>query len=223
MTPFNKASQYRQQAGWTRFTRLCWQALWSTMLNIAISLLILLVFSSSVLAEYECLETSSDSTKRIKLDKSFPNAWWRIAGFDLMEEDLAINIAKTYPDYSVLHSSGGYICLGNTNSYVMISEHGFGNSLRISATSPKCNKECSKNKVLDNKLPTMDLGVKIGQSKEIVSKLLEIKITDDVTSIEFQNIEKSKDFEIWHMESLKLTFKENKLVDLKLNDHREGN
>jgi hypothetical protein len=23
----NKASQNRQQAGWTRFTRLCWQAL----------------------------------------------------------------------------------------------------------------------------------------------------------------------------------------------------
>jgi len=24
---YNKASQNRQQAGWTRFTRLCWQAL----------------------------------------------------------------------------------------------------------------------------------------------------------------------------------------------------
>ena len=140
-----------------------------------------------------------------------------------MKEDLAIKIAKTYPDYSVVHSSGSYVCLGNSNSYVMISEHGFGNSLRISATPPKCNKECSKNKVLDNELPIMDLGLKIGQSKEIVSKLLEIKIIDDVTSIEFQNIEEGKDFEIWHMESLKLIFKENKLVDLSLDDYREGN
>ncbi len=198
-------------------------ALWGTILNIAINLLILLLFSTSALAEHYCLETGPESTKRIKLDKSLPSTWWKIGGFDLLKEDLAISIVKTYPEYSVIHSSGGYLCLGNSSSYVMVSEHGFGNSLRISAKPPKCTKECIKNKVSDNELPVMDLGLKIGQSKEIVSKLLGIEIVDDVTSIEFQNIEDGKDFEIWHIESLQLTFKKNKLIDLSLDDYREGN
>jgi len=183
----------------------------------------LLLFSTSAIAEYECLETRPESTKRIKLEKSLPSTWWKIGNLDLLKKELAIKIAETYPDYVVTRSSGGYVCLGNSKSYVMISQHDFGNSLRMSAQPPKCNKQCAKNKVSINELPIMGLGLKIGQSKEIVSRLLKIKIVDDVTSIEFQNIEDGKDFEIWHIESLKLIFKENKLVDLNLDDYREGN
>jgi len=192
-------------------------------LNIAVSLLILLLFSASVVAEYDCLETRPESTKRIKLETSLPSTWWKIGGLDLLKENLAINIAGIYPDNAVVHSSGSYVCLGNSYSYVMISQHGFGNSLRVSAQPPKCNKQCFKSKNSLKELPIMGLGLKIGQSKETVSRLLKIKIVDDVTSIEFQNIEDGKDFEIWHIESLKLTFKENKLVDLNLDDYREGN
>ena len=187
------------------------------------SAFLLALFSISVIAEYDCLETLPETTQRIKLDKSLPATWWRIGELDLLKGGLAKDIAKTYPDFLVGNDSGGYVCLGSSHSYLMISQHGFGNSLRVSAKPPKCNKECSNNIIPDDEFPLMAIGLKIGQNKEVVSKLLGIKIIDDVTSIEFQNIEDGKDFEIWHIESLKLTFNENKLVDVNLDDYREGN
>ena len=60
--PFNKASQNRQQAGWTRFTRLCWQALNSKRKNFYMGIRILFLI---LLYVFFNPTVSAESTKRV--------------------------------------------------------------------------------------------------------------------------------------------------------------
>jgi hypothetical protein len=68
---------------------------------------------------------------------------------------------------------------------------------------------------------TSKIGLKIGQSKAAVSKIINIMIKENINTISFKEIVKVDNTSVIHTQELRLVFKNNKLIDFSISDFRE--
>ncbi len=112
-----------------------------------------------------------------------------------------------------------HFCGYKNSIYVNVSNGDFGPSAEFSSEAPKCWK-CKP--VTENiEYFVSGSGLKIGRDKTRATSILGYTIKEDITSISFEEMEKGKEHNIWHSQTLRIEFRNNKLIRLSINDYRE--
>ena len=163
--------------------------------------------------------------QQIKIKKNLPKNWLMIGDKLLYNPELHSTLRSKYAKY---YTSGrteeGFsiarFCGYKYGIYVDISNGSFGPSAEFSSEPPKC-WECKP--VTENiEYFVSGSGLKIGQDKAKATSILGYTIKDDITSITFEEIEKNKDHKIWHSQTLRIEFRNNKLIRFCIYDYRES-
>jgi len=192
---------------------------------LSIYLLILCIFAPlNLLAEHDCID-EREYGHQVTVEKNLPKNWLTIGGI-LINDSRLHNILRT--KYAKNYTTGkdhegftiDHFCGFKNGIYLVISNGDFGPSAEFSKETPKCFP-C---KHVKEEMPYFisGTGLKIGQDKKTASSILRYEIDNDITSISFEEIETGKTHNIWHSQTLRIEFRDNKLLRFSIYDSREN-
>jgi len=191
---------------------------------IYICLFALLTFGPpNVYSEHDCIDPRYYG-KKVSVKNPLPTHWFSLGTTQLTDTQLHATLKGDYKKYYTAGKDGegftiDHFCGFRDGLYLTISNGDFGPYAEFSKEPPKCYP-CNP---VNEDMPyfTSGTGLNIGQDKGVVSKILGHAISDDITSIIFNEIEQGKGYEIWHSQTLRTEFRDNKLVRFSIDDSRE--
>ena len=187
-------------------------------------MLILCILSSlHTYADHDCID-AREYGQKIIVDKSLPTLWFIIGDKQINDPNLHRILRAKYAKY---YTSGkdeegftiDHFCGYKNGIYITISNGDFGPTAEISNEAPKCYS-CE---ALNEEIPYFNsgTGLKIGQNKKTVSSILGYEISENITSILFEEIEKGKKHNISHTQTLRIEFRDNILFRFSIGEYRE--
>ena len=195
-------------------------------IKILLTVIIILSVCSISLADHDCIEGINEGTE-INLEKKFPEDWLTIGGKLITDPKLHSELSAKFKDYYYTGEDEGYtghsFCAQKNGIYIKVHT---GNSdvdtqsyAEFSAIPPKCYK--CKRISKGTEYLTSKVGLKIGQSKATVSKVLNTIIKEDITTISFEEILGDDKTSVKHTQKLRLVFQNSRLIDFEISDFRE--
>jgi hypothetical protein len=186
-------------------------------------LILIIITPLSSLADHDCIE-GREYGHQIKLKKPLPKNWLIIGDKLIYNPELHSILRSKFAKYYTLGTdeegfSIAHFCGYKNGIYASISNGDFGPSAEFSSEAPKCWK--CKTVTEDIEYFVSGSGLKIGQDKARATSILGYTIKEDITSISFEEIEKVKEHNTWHSQTLRIEFRNNKLIRLSIYDFRE--
>jgi hypothetical protein len=189
----------------------------------SIIFIFLILIPFIALSEHDCIDDRPYGHE-IKVKKTLPKNWLMIGDKTIFDPQLHSLLSSKYAKY---YTSGtddegftiDHFCGYKNGIYVDIWNGDFGPSAEFSNEAPKCEKCSSVTE--DIKYFVSGSGLTIGQNKATVSSVLGYTIQEDITSISFEEIEKENENNIWHSQTLRVEFRNDKLIRFSVSDYRE--
>jgi len=181
-----------------------------------------LALSSAAIADHACIEELPNGTV-LKQAHHLPQDWFLIGGKSLIGQALHIALKKQFRNQYVAgfdEGEYGYLCLNDKNTYVEVTTSAFGNGVTYSKTAPECSK-CNPSNKLGKQFGSGS-GLYLGQTKPQVSAIINVPITSDIVSVEFEETVTETTGKVWHTETLRLEFANDALIRLSIYDYKEG-
>ena len=193
-------------------------------------LILFILTPLSTLAEHanDCIEESeggqNKKIQQIEIKKPLPENWFLLGNKFIYDPEMHSILRSKFAKYYTSGTDGegfslDHFCGYKKGVYLNISNGDFGPSAEFSSKAPTC-WTC--------KLVTENIdyfvsgsGLQIGQNKAKVSAILGYSIKEDFASISFEEIEKSERYNMWHSQTLGMTFRNNKLIRFSIYDYRE--
>jgi hypothetical protein len=173
-------------------------------------------------ADHDCIETR-DTGHQIDRRAHLPRKWLMLNGRHVSSGGLLADLRSVYRHAyrGNPHGLGGLICIYTGDIYVNVAKYDSGSWFEFSVLAPTC-WQCAPVPA-DSKLPTPDSGLRIGQTKAQVSKILGISFPDesDLVTVTFSEVETRQRAKRWHQELLTVEFRDDKLVRFHVGDFRE--
>lgn len=172
-------------------------------------------------ADHQCIEERSTG-KKIEIREQFPRNWLTVGNRLITDPKLHSTLRDAYSRYyAVGDDEGPYglFCAARDGVYVTITTSDLAAGAEFSANPPKC-REC---KPIDEtpQYLVSGTGLKIGMSKAKASAALGRVISEDVTTLRFEEMEKGREFDVYHSQELRLEFHLDRLVRFSIGDYRE--
>lgn len=172
-------------------------------------------------ADHECIEHIDDGCK-IVATKRFPAEWFLIGGNSISDKAFHSELRKRFrQNYSESFDEGytGFFCARKNGVHLSISNGGFGAWAEFSTLPAKCRK-CNNTSAGIGYLVS-GTGLAIGMSRKEISHIIGYKIEAEITSIKFEELERTPKHRIQHSQTLRLVFQKDKLVEFSIYENRE--
>jgi len=186
-------------------------------------LFVIIIAPHSSLAEHSCIDERPNG-REIIIKEPLPRNWLMVGKKSLSDPQLhSVLRSKFTKNYTSGVDGEGFtidhFCGYKDGIYITISNGDFGPYAEFSSVAQKCEK-C--NRVSAN-LEEFASGSRLilGQNKTTVSSILGYNIEVDITSISFEEIEKVEGINIAHEQTLRIEFRDNKLIRFSIFDSRE--
>lgn len=183
---------------------------------------LLLALPVTAITDHTCIEELPNGTV-LKQIHHLPKEWFLVGGKSLIGPTLHVALKKQFKSQYVTgfeEGEYGYLCLNDKKTYVAVTTSDFGNGVSYSKTAPKCSK-CNVTKKLGKEFSSGS-GLHLGQTKAQVSAIINVPITSDIFSVEFEEMVTESTGKIWHTETLRLEFANDVLIQVSIYDFKEG-
>jgi len=186
-------------------------------------LILLVLIPLTSLAEHDCIDERPYG-HQIKLKKHLPKTWLMVGDKSIYDPKLHSTLLSEFAKHYTVGTDGegfsiNHFCGYKNGVYVTIANGDFGPWAEFSSEAPKCWK--CKPVTEKSDYFVSGSGLRIGQDKAKATSILGHGIKQDITSISFEEIEKGKDHNISHSQTLRLEFRKNKLLRFSISDYRE--
>jgi hypothetical protein len=181
-----------------------------------------LALPSVAIAEHTCDDGLPKGTV-LKQEHHLPQKWFFVDGKSLVGPALHVALKKQFRGQYVTSFEEveyDYLCLKDKDTYVAITTSDFGDGVAYSRTPPKCMRCNASNKI--SKQFVSGSGLNLGQTKAQVSSIIDVPITADVVSVEFEETVTEPSGKVWHTEVLRLEFANDVLIQVSIYDFKEG-
>jgi len=195
----------------------------ATLMRYGLVMAVTLVAAASfVVADHRCVEEFPEAAS-IKMDRPFPAEWFVVGSMSLTDEAIESKLVRaygrTYRKYDDEEFGGGGFCTVGRAGYFGISINDLSRTVEYAASRSKCSGKCRTTSAR-NDLPS-GTGLRVGQARSDVGRLLGVQIVSDITELKFEEAEISANVKIWHFQWLWMQFRGGRLARFMVSDSRE--
>ena len=191
----------------------------------ALPILLGALSSASAYAEHdnECDGDNWYYGDMIEIKSPFPGKWLTIDGRSILDPQFHADLKAQFPDRYVSGFDGEHFqldafCAQVNGTYIQIRNTDFGPFISYYAEAPKCSA-CQP--ISTSRKFKSPLGLKIGQDKSAVSRIVGHNIQPDLATMVFNETSVQGDRTIWHSQSLHLEFRAGLLYRYSVSDSTE--